>query len=101
VPKHKFPNVKAGEIIRMRSVEVSLTTKRNVIQVKPFTNILKFYANSKIVKDLSSEIEDETNQDKLLIDDTSEVIMSPEIITNITIIHHKRMPTFKLNDLFC
>ena len=31
VPKHKFPSIKSGEIVRIRSVEVCLTTSRNVI----------------------------------------------------------------------
>lgn len=49
IPKLKFPNIKQGEIVRIRSVEVNLTSMRNVISVKQSTNILRFYSESKIV----------------------------------------------------
>lgn len=61
VPKHKFSTIKPNEIMRIRSVEVCLTTNRNVIQVKPSTNILRFYPNSRVVEELGALIEDETN----------------------------------------
>jgi hypothetical protein len=101
VPKHKFASIKSGEIMRIRSVEVCLTTNRNVIQVKPSTNILRFYPNSRVVEELTAMIEEETNQDKLMVDDYSEVIMSPEIVTEITNPDYKKFQQFKLNDLFC
>lgn len=100
IPKHKLPNMSQGKIVRIRSVEVNLTTNRNVISVKPSTNILQIYPHAKIVEELSEKIHDETNQDKLLIDDHSEVIMSPEIITDLTGDSPSRVSFFKLNDLF-
>jgi hypothetical protein len=84
IPKHKFPAINQGEIVRIRSVEVNLTTNRNVISIKPSTNILRIYPFAKIVEELTKTIQEETNQDKLMIDDHSEVIMSPEIVTEIT-----------------
>ena len=42
IPKLKFGNLKEGEIVRIRSVEVNITSKRNVINYKPSTNILRF-----------------------------------------------------------
>jgi hypothetical protein len=50
-----------GDIVRVRSVEVNWTTSRNVINIKPSTNILKIIPDSKIVRELTSNIEDETN----------------------------------------
>jgi len=43
VPRLKFhPSVlRQNEIVRVRCVELNLTTKRDVISVKPYTNILK------------------------------------------------------------
>ena len=42
IPKLKFGVLKEGEIVRIRSVEVNMTSKRNVISCKPSTNILRF-----------------------------------------------------------
>lgn len=101
IPKLKFPNIKQGEIVRIRSVEVNLTSMRNVISVKPSTNILRFHPDSKIVQEMSGKIEDETDADKMLLDDNSEVIMSPVIFTEIkSDLSVERMQLFKLNDLF-
>ena len=42
IPKLKFGTLREGEIVRIRSVEVNITSKRNVISQKPSTNILRF-----------------------------------------------------------
>mmetsp|Transcript_12948 Transcript_12948/g.12829 ORF Transcript_12948/g.12829 Transcript_12948/m.12829 type:complete len:336 (+) Transcript_12948:363-1370(+) len=99
IPKHKFPNMSQGEIVRIRSVEVNLTTNRNVIQIKPSTNIMRICPQAKVVQELLRTIEDETNQDKLMIDDYSEVIMSPEIITDVNNCEVSKQ-IFRLNDIF-
>lgn len=52
IPKMKFGNLKEGEIIRIRSVEVNMTSKRNVISVKTSTNILRFTRKNAIVQEM-------------------------------------------------
>ena len=88
----------------MRCVELNLTTKRDVISVKPYTNILKISSESRLYKELSKAIEDETDTDKLLLDDANEVLMSPVIYTEINNPHYcgtnSKNQTFKLTDLF-
>lgn len=54
---------------------------------------------------MSAKIEDETDADKMLLDDNSEVIMSPVIFTEIvpsenTNVSVEKLQLFKLNDLF-
>lgn len=49
IPKLKFGTLREGEIVRIRSVEVNLTSKRNVISCKPSTNILRFTHKNSIV----------------------------------------------------
>lgn len=100
IPKLKFGNLREGEIVRIRSVEVNLTSKRNVISCKPMTNILKFTFNNSIVKEMKMLIDGETSADKMMLDDDNEVIMSPVIYTEITDQEHLKMPLFKLDDLF-
>ncbi len=50
VPRLKFhPSVlRQNEIVRVRCVELNLTTKRDVISVKPYTNILKISSESRL-----------------------------------------------------
>jgi hypothetical protein len=49
------------------------------------------HPESKIVLEMTSKIEDETDADKMLLDDNSEVIMSPVIFTEITNPHAHKM----------
>lgn len=99
IPKIKFGNLKQGEIIRIRSVEVNQTSSRNIIQPKNYTNILKFYSNSKVVRELARIIEDETDIDKVNTD-SSDIVMNPVIYTEITDLSVAKGQSFKLNDLF-
>ena len=66
---------------------MNLTTKRDVIQVKPYTNILRIPRESKLFHDLSKQIDDEKDTDKLLLEDDEEgsgdIVMSPVIYTEI------------------
>ena len=106
VPRLKFhPSVlRQNEIVRVRCVELNLTTKRDVISVKPYTNILKISSESRLYKELHKAIEDETDTDKLLLDDATEVLMSQVIYTEITntqfLSNLSKNPIFKLTDLF-
>jgi hypothetical protein len=52
--------------------------------VKPYTNILKIFHESRLYSELNIAIKEETDTDKLLLDDSSEVLMSPVIYTEIT-----------------
>jgi hypothetical protein len=83
-------------------VELNLTTKRDVISVKPYTNILRISPESKLYQELVKAIADETDTDKLLLDDASEVLMSPVIYTEIKndAFLSQKHQTFKLTDLF-
>jgi hypothetical protein len=73
-----------GEVIRIRCVEINLTSKRNVIQTKPYTNILKFNRNSRIHMELSKSIENETDMDKILGDEAGDIVMNAVMLTEIT-----------------
>jgi hypothetical protein len=49
IPKLKYGSIKEGEIIRIRSVKVNIASKRNVIEIRPSTNILRFTYRNAIV----------------------------------------------------
>ena len=108
LPKLRFGgilNIRAGEIIRVRSVIPDLTSRRNVITHKSTTNILKFLPAAKIVTHMQKEIQDMTDTDKMLLEDSSEVLMSPVQFTEITVrpdpneSQDEKKP-FRLQDLF-
>ena len=64
LPKLKFGgiiNVRAGEIVRVRSVIRDQTTRRNVITAKATTNILKFIPIAKVIHTMYEKIEDLQN----------------------------------------
>jgi len=99
VPKLKFGNFKEGEIVRVRSVEANLASKRNVVMIKPSTNILRFTLKNSIVLEMRHAIKSETTEDQLN-DDENEVLMSPVNYTVLTDQEHYQLPLFKLDDLF-
>jgi hypothetical protein len=49
---------------------------------------------------MKQKIETETAADKMMLEDTNEVIMSPVIYTEITNPDFEKLPLFKLDDLF-
>ena len=101
VPKIRYGKLKEGEIIRIRSIKVNNTSKRNIIETKPSTNILRFTATNAIVKQMKKEVEAETVADKMMLEDDKEIIMSPILMTEF---HGReeamRLPLYKLDDLF-
>lgn len=87
LPKLRFGNlmnIRAGEIIRVRSVLRDNTSRRNIISYKPTTNILKFLPTAKIVSRMTERIQEMTDTDKMLLEDSSEVLMSPVQLTEVT-----------------
>lgn len=80
LPKLRFGNlmnIREGEIIRVRSVIKDNTSRRNIMSCKPTTNILKFLPTAKIVSCMTDKISEMTDTDKMLLEDSSEVLMSP------------------------
>lgn len=100
IPKLKFGHLREGEIVRIRSVKLNITSKRNVIEMKPSTNILRFTQKNAIVQEMRQKVGMETIADKMMLEDDSEIIMSPVMFTEITVPDYQKLPLFKLDDLF-
>lgn len=98
IPKLKFGALREGEIVRIRSVEVNMLSKRNVVLCKPSTNILKFTFRNSIVQEMKQAVQVENTADQMM-DDDCETIMSPLTFTEIDY-QHENLPMFKLDDLF-
>lgn len=67
VDRIKYPELRKGDIIRIKSAKGSIIEKENVLESKPHTNILKFISDSLIVKNLTKKIQD-TNLDVVIRD---------------------------------
>ena len=74
-----------GDIVRIRCVQLNLTTTRNVISIKQYTNILRLPQKSRLGKELTRIIEDETNDEKLKYEDEANpILMDVVTLTEIT-----------------
>ena len=84
LPKLRFGgniNIREGEIIRVRSVTKDSRNKH--INSKLSTNILKFLPCAKIVRLMQTKIKELPEEDKMLLEDESEVIMKPINLTDV------------------
>lgn len=58
--KLKFPNLRTGDIVRVRSALVDETSSlKKVLNMSHFSNILTFPASSKLAKELKGKISDD------------------------------------------
>jgi hypothetical protein len=70
IAKYKLQYIKQGDLVRIRYAKVDQITQRNVLSVMPNTNILRLHPGSKILKDFYHKIQDETEEDELLLDES-------------------------------
>ena len=42
IPKLKFGSLKEGEVIKIRTVKINITSKKNIIELQPSSNLMKF-----------------------------------------------------------
>ena len=63
--KLKFPNLKSGAIVRVRSATVDETSShKKVLLLSHYSNIMTFLSNSKLAKELKAKISDDKAGDK-------------------------------------
>jgi hypothetical protein len=88
--KLKFPSLRAGQVIRIRSATYDeTTTQRNVLNLQHYSNILRFVSSSGLAKNLASKVKD----DGKLIPSAASVISEVDK-------KHAGLATTSLNDLF-
>jgi hypothetical protein len=88
--KLKFPTLRAGQVIRIRSATYDETSsQRNVLNLQHYSNILSFVASSSLAKTLASKVKD----DGKLIPGAASVISEVDK-------KHAGLATTSLNDLF-
>jgi len=78
----KFPNLKSGDVVRVRSATVDETsTSKKVLNQSHYSNILTFPGHSKLGKELKSKITDEKGVDKAAL--KAKVNMHATVVTEV------------------
>ena len=63
--KTKFPHIRSGEVVRIRSAMVDETsTTKKVLLLSHYSNIMTFISGSKIAKELRGKVHDEHDKSK-------------------------------------
>lgn len=62
--KLKFPNIVNGDVVRIRSALVDETSKKKVLVLSHYSNIMTFISSSKLAKEIKAKVQDEKTADK-------------------------------------
>jgi len=96
--KLKFPNVQAGQVVRIRSATYDETsTHKQVLALQHYSNIMSFVSSSRLARTLASKVNDDWKQDQaeLAKDVPSHAIVISEVDKK-----HSGLKHTSLNDLF-
>lgn len=92
--KLKFPQVRAGDVVRIRSVTYDETsTQKKVLLLSHYSNILAFPATSKFAKEINSKVSAEK------IDRAAITGVNATVLTEVDK-KHAALPVTSLQDLF-
>jgi len=96
--KIKFPHVRQGSVVRIRSCTYDDTSlNKKVLVLQHYSNIMTFINTSKLAASLSSKVSDDKNSEKAAL--KSKVSMTPIVLTEVDK-KHAGLPTTQLHDLF-
>ena len=96
--KLKFPNLRAGQVVRIRSATYDETSSaKNVLALSHYSNILTFVSSSKLASDLAKKVSDDWKSDaaELNKDVPSHAVVLSEVEKK-----HAAIPVTSLHDLF-
>jgi hypothetical protein len=94
--KLKFPHVRQGSVVRIRSATFDETSSKNVLFLQHYSNIMTFISTSKLAASMG-KVQDEKNTEKAAL--KSAVSMTPVVLTEVDK-KHAGLPTTSLHDLF-
>ena len=94
--KLKFPHVRQGSVVRIRSATYDETSAKKVLVLQHYSNIMTFINSSKTAAGVS-KVADEKNTEKAAL--KSKVSMTPVVLTEVDKKHH-HLTTTSLHDLF-
>jgi len=95
--KLKFPHVRAGSVVRIRSATYDETSSnKRVLILQHYSNIMTFINSSKLAANVS-KVADEKNTEKAAL--KSKVSMAPVVLTEVDK-KHANLANTSLHDLF-
>ena len=93
--KLKFPHLRAGEVVRIRSAINDDASQKNVLILSHYSNIMTFLSGSKIAKELKAKVKD----DKVEVPKGKGVNMNAVVLTEVDK-KHAHLAHTPLNELF-
>lgn len=96
--KLKFPHLRSGEVVRIRSATYDETSvQKKVLLLSHYSNIITFISASKLAKEVRAKVTDDRSVEKAAL--KQDVSLSAVILTEIDK-RHANLPTNSLQDLF-
>jgi len=95
--KLKFPHLQVGDVIRIRSSIYDETSKKHVLNLSHYSNIMTFISHSKLAKEVKAKVTDDKKKDTGALKET--VSMHPIMLTEVDK-KHQAMAVTPLKDLF-
>jgi hypothetical protein len=96
--KLKFPHLRAGSVVKIRSaIHDDTSVNKNVLVLQHYSNIMTFISSSKLASTVSSKVAIEKASEKKTLQ--SKLSMTPVVLTEIDK-KHASLPNTTLNDLF-
>jgi len=96
--KLKFPHLRAGEVVRIRSATYDETShQKKVLLLSHYSNIMTFVSSSKLAKELKAKVTDDKAGEKAALKQS--VSLSAVVLTEIDK-KHAGLPVHSLQDLF-
>jgi len=94
--KLKFPHVRQGSVVRIRSATFDGTSSKRVLVLQHYSNIMTFINSSKLASSLS-KVSDDKSAEKAAL--KSNVSMTPVVLTEVDR-KHANLAHTSLHDLF-
>lgn len=95
--KLKFPHLKAGAVVKIRSATHDVTSAKKVLILQHFSNIMTFISSSKLASTVSAKVSDDKTNEKAAL--KSKLAMTPVVLTEVDK-KHSGLQTSTLHDLF-
>lgn len=95
--KLKFPHLAVNDVVRIRSAIYDETSKKNVLNLSHYSNILTFVSGSKLAKEIRNKVSDDRKDDQAALSET--VSMHPVMLSEVDK-KHAALPITPLKDLF-
>jgi hypothetical protein len=94
--KLKFPHIRQGSVVRIRSATYDETSAKKVLVLQHYSNIMTFISSSKLAAGLS-KVNNENQTERAAL--KSSVSMTPVILTEVDK-KHQNLSNTSLHDLF-